>query len=134
MAKQRKTSNDELTKSYLEWTSNEINNFQNILESYQEEFSADQYKNNLEALYAISHNIKGMGGSFGYGLMSEIGTSLTQYCFSCEDNASNVNLKLLRAYADVMNTIIDNSISGHGGKAGQNMINTLKNLVAREAL
>ena len=134
MAEQKKPSSDELTKSYLEWTSNEINNFQNILESYQEGFSADQYKNNLEALYAISHNIKGMGGSFGYDLMSEVGTSLTQYCLSCEDNANNVNLKLLRAYADIMNIIIDNSISGHGGKAGQNMINTLKNLVAREAL
>lgn len=135
MAEFKKTSDADLKKIYIDWANQEIAQLQSILESYSaEDFTPETFEINLKALQAIVHNIKGMGSSFGFNLMTDIGTAFDHYLLKLDDQASQIDLDLLAAHVDTMRVIIENSITGDGGEIGQNMLRTLRNLIKDEGL
>ncbi|MEK9671428.1 MAG: hypothetical protein VW268_02845 [Rhodospirillaceae bacterium] len=65
----------------------------------------------------MSHDIKGQGGSFGYGLMSEIGSILCRRIENI-DTLAEGDMAPLRQCLDAMTQVIENRLDGDGGDYG----------------
>lgn len=88
-------------------------------------------------IFHIAHNVKGLGGSFEFDLITDVGGSLceltrvddeTGYGPDLDDRALDVVGHHLR----VLTTIIDRNIRGDGGDLGRQLVGRLQQL--REGL
>lgn len=85
----------------------------------------------LEALHAVAHNVKGQGGSFGYGLVTEIGASFCDYLRSGE-RRSPEELNIVHMHIRMLKSVSDHDISGDGGETGRRIVEKLRLLTGRE--
>jgi len=79
-------------------------------------------------IFAVFHDIKGMGGSFNYPLMTSAGTSICRYLRLLDDN-SPLDKNLIEAHVKTMRIIMENKIMGSGDTTGTELINRLNELV-----
>jgi len=68
-------TDEQLVQYYLDWTEDAIQELAGHIDKARSAPEPDV----LQAIYEISHNIKGMGTSFGFPLMTEAGRSLCGY-------------------------------------------------------
>ena len=81
----------------------------------------------LADIYAVCHNIKGQGGSFGYDLITHVGKSLCDYLHDT-GSASERKLKVVEAHLTAIEVIIDRDIQGDGGQVGKQLQAKLRSL------
>jgi len=77
-------------------------------------------------MHAIAHNIKGMGTSFGYPLMTEAGASLCTYLRGLEDRAADK--RIVAAHHSLMQSVLEQEITGEGSAHEQDMIRELRQM------
>ena len=85
----------------------------------------------VEALFRISHDLKGQGSSFGYPLVTKIGHSL---CALTRDRGmayEDKHLELAQAHVDAIQLVLTKGIKGDGGKVGAELIAKLEQRVAQ---
>lgn len=115
---------DELFSEYMTWTSTSLSEFETLLTEVSE--SPSKSPNNTEGqpmaekMYAISHNIKGMGASFGFPLMTDLGDTLCHYLKDLPENSA-ISVSIISAHLKAMKAILDNRIEGEGGEMGENL-------------
>jgi hypothetical protein len=116
----------ELLDSYLTYTNECLSKLDTLLNSLQsQENEGSQVRKDI---YAICHDIKGMGGSFNYPLMTAAGSSICHYLRTLNDqNPTQTNL--IEAHIKAMHVIITNNITGFGGDEGKQLITKLNELV-----
>ncbi|WP_374762848.1 hypothetical protein [Yunchengibacter salinarum] len=77
-------------------------------------------------IYELSHNIKGLSGSFGYGLMTGVGTSLCRYFKHHKapgsGNPVGTDPALVDSHLKAFQVIWENDITGDGGEKGEALI------------
>lgn len=117
-------SDPELLEQFLSWTEDAVKELGELAagitapEPGSSEASA--------RIYDLSHNIKGMGASFGYTLLTNVGQSLCSYIKGRDSLAPAV----LNAHARVMSVILDNDIQGDGGEKGKAIQTRLGSIIA----
>lgn len=80
-----------------------------------------------EEMHALAHNIRGMGSSFGFPLMTRVGTTLCTYLRALDDDQQAVP-DIVTAHLKAMDTILGNRIHGEGGDEGQALISRLSEI------
>ena len=83
-------------------------------------------------IFAVCHNIKGQGSSFGYQLMTDIGGSICDLIRDCEP-APEARLKVIEAHLAALEFVIGREIKGDGGDAGRGLVDKLKGYVDNES-
>jgi len=78
----------------------------------------------LESVRAVSLDIKGMGGTFGYPLMSAVAKSLNNFAKTLDD-ANEVQLTVIRHHIDALHVILAQSITGEGGQTESDLLGAL---------
>jgi chemotaxis protein histidine kinase CheA len=84
----------------------------------------------VEALFRVSHDLKGQGTSFGFPLVTKVGHSL---CALTRDRArqyDNKHLDLVKSHLDAIDLILTKGIKGEGGKVGGELVAKLESRVA----
>lgn len=119
---------EELVGQFLEWTGNALVEMREIVDAMPERDSADG--DAATRLYDLSHNIKGMGSSFDFELMTTIGTSLCAYIKKLEGEMSR---RVVDAHVRAFEVIIANKIKGNGGEKGAALESRLTTIIAEEA-
>jgi hypothetical protein len=77
-------------------------------------------------LYRLSHNLKGLGGTFNYGLVTTVGDSL---CSLIKNDALPGDRSLQRrivAHAAALRAILQFDLKGDGGREGEELLATLR--------
>jgi len=77
----------------------------------------------------IAHDLKGMGGSFGYQLITEICGSLNKYLSKLEEAEQFPNPKIILAHLAATDTILTEAIKGDGGESGGKVVGRLQDIV-----
>lgn len=90
----------------------------------------DRRSESLAAAYAIAHNLKGQGGSFGFPLVTRIADSLARLLRAVADGGP-AELKLADAHLDALTIILKRPIRGDGGAAGSQLAQKLEALTAQ---
>lgn len=77
----------------------------------------------------IAHDLKGMGGSFGYQLVTEICGSLNKYLMKLGEAEQFPNPKIIMAHLAATDTILTENIKGDGGESGGKVAGRLQDIV-----
>ena len=83
-------------------------------------------------IFLKSHDIRGLGSTFGYDLITEIGTSLCTLVEGMEVYDDDA-LGVVRAHVDALRAIIAHGVKGDGGEIGREISNGLAKVVAKLA-
>ena len=90
----------------------------------------EQRKPHIKRIASIAANIKSLGSTFGYPLMTQFGESLRDYC-NALSTPSNEQLTVIRAHIDAMRAVIKGRIVGDGGVIGVELMRTLVRAVEK---
>ena len=112
-----------LADDYLRSVQNDIVRLVSAYEKAQADES--QRDAHLQMLFQVSHDIKGQGATFGYPLLTQIGSFLCHYI---EAGASD--LRVISAHVDALRAIVAARMTGDGGVAGRTLISQLERLNA----
>jgi hypothetical protein len=82
----------------------------------------------LDRMFGIAHNMKGQGGSFGYDLVTSIGSSLCE-CLRGREAATDEIMRVIKAHIDGLAVVFEHDLKGDGGALGQRLADRLRGLV-----
>jgi chemotaxis protein histidine kinase CheA len=103
-----------LSRDYLGWAKADLAMCRQHLDAAVSE-PADRQRH-VTALFAIAHNIKGQGSSFGYPLMTRLGQSLCRLT-KRPRSFSQDELTLMDSHVKIMTEILQQEASGEGSPA-----------------
>lgn len=83
----------------------------------------------LPKMFEIVHDLRGQGSSFGYPLVTRIGSSLCRYV-ERYDSAAEADIDIVRAHVGALRAVLGNRLKGDGGEIGQKIAEGLELLVS----
>ena len=117
---------NDLSAEYVNWTRDTLGQIRSALSTA----ATDSISGDLSMeIYGHAHNLKGMGSSFDYQLMTEIGSRL---CLLLKDaeGPKTISTSLLETFMAAMEKVIDNGMTGDGGPDGANLLKKLDQTVS----
>ena len=128
----------DLAKSYVSWALADVDKCVDLLASARNAKGVADLPNGAvddrviatQALYAIAHNIKGQGSSFGFPFMTRLGDSLCRLT-RAKRPFPDADLDLVAAHLDAMRLVLSQEIRGDGGALGDKLAQRLETLVAQ---
>ncbi|MCK5424012.1 MAG: Hpt domain-containing protein [Emcibacter sp.] len=118
---------DKLKDTYLHWTRTQLEKLHTHLHLLERKDVA-RPDSLVSEIFDLTHNIKGLGGSFGYYLMTDIASSLCEYVRYMEKN-TDMKTDVMRAHIIAMDVVISEEIEGSGGDEGNEIIIRLQKLI-----
>ncbi len=118
-----------LQPQYLTWVQEDLDRLQVALDGARAAEAAGRAEA-MQPVFAIAHDIKGQGGSFGYPLITEIGGQLCGLLDGRLDFAEEV-LEVVGLHVEAMRLVVAERMEGDGGKAGQRLKRGLQAVIAK---
>ncbi len=118
---------EELVSQFVAWTSDAVAEMREISDSLP--VHSDSKSEHADRLYDLSHNIKGMGASFNFLLMTEVGSSLCVYIKKLEGQMSQ---RVIAAHIRIFEVVLANKITGNGGEKGNALLDRLAEIITEE--
>ena len=84
----------------------------------------------LVEIRRLSTGMQAQGAAFGYPLISDICVSLCSY-LEIRNASDDLAGKVIRAHTDAIRSVVGNAIEGDGGRLGQDLVESLNQLVAK---
>jgi len=112
-----------MTDSYLEWVVEDLKKIEKS--SVALEAASGDRKDEMNAVFQVSHDIKGQGGSFGYDLMTAIGNELCRLIEKA-DKIGAGEVAAVKLHINAMKLVIAEDLKGTGGKEGEKMLSGLQ--------
>ncbi|WP_374655989.1 hypothetical protein [Dongia sp.] len=117
----------DLAKSYVGWASADVEKCGGQLATARETV-AEARAAAVQELYAVAHNIKGQGTSFGFPLMTRIGNSLCRLTRGKRPFSDN-ELNVVQSHLDALSLVLAQGIRGDGGALGEKLAQRLEAMV-----
>lgn len=86
----------------------------------------------FEKIFLQAHDIRGLGSTFGYTLVTNIAASLCNFVETVEDYDDDV-MEVLNAHVDALRGMIGNDVKGDGGPIGREILDGLTLAVAKHS-
>ena len=94
---------DKLSKTFNQWMIDEVARLDKIWKSIVDSGLDDE---SLTELYAVCHDIKGEGATFGFPLAGDVANSLCRLLDAFEKNPDAIPLKLTGQYVKAIKAIV----------------------------
>ncbi|TXH38725.1 MAG: hypothetical protein E6Q98_02660 [Rhodospirillaceae bacterium] len=117
-----------LARDYINWARADIDACQKCLD--QAVAQPDQRETHIRTLFAVAHNIKGQGTSFGYPLMTRIGQSLCHLTRTGRPFADG-DLSLIAAHLAALRQVLEKTRPGDDNAGTEALAAELEERVAR---
>ena len=79
----------------------------------------------MQALYGIVQTVKGQGSSFGYPLISAIGSQLARFMEDRGDNVSDAQMEVVKVHVEAIRLVMQQKMEGEGGPVGKQIVSGL---------
>ncbi len=112
-----------MTDNYIEWVQEDLQKLDVAYKALAE--SPEPRNEAADAVFQISHDIKGQGGSFGYDLMTVIGNELCRL-IERSDHIGQPETDAIKVHIDAMKLVIQNKMRGDGGPNGQALVTGIR--------
>ncbi|MEX0298988.1 MAG: hypothetical protein AB3N28_07945, partial [Kordiimonas sp.] len=83
----------------------------------------------VNRIYDLTHNIKGMGASFDFNLMTDVGLSLCGHLKGMDEDTL-VSQRVLSSHIRTFEVILQHKIQGDGGDQGVALMHRLEAIIA----
>ncbi|MFC3050292.1 Hpt domain-containing protein [Kordiimonas pumila] len=107
---------DALATQFIDWSSEAVAEMRQLTDNLAA--ISQREDENVARVYELAHNIKGMGSSFNYMLLTTVGTSLCGYLKAQDKGLDRVNKRVIEAHVRAIEVILKNKIVGRGGEKG----------------
>ncbi|PIW27031.1 MAG: hypothetical protein COW30_11690 [Rhodospirillales bacterium CG15_BIG_FIL_POST_REV_8_21_14_020_66_15] len=114
---------EKMTANYLDWVETDLKKLETELAALKP--GAADTADRTQAIYRISHDIKGQGGSFGYQLMTEVGALMCRYIENMDGDPTQEDINLMALCYKSMRAVISGRLAGDGGEAGRMVLDGL---------
>lgn len=118
-----------LQGDYLSWVQEDLTRIQAAYEKARDD--KDNRDAHLEALFQISHDMKGQGGSFNYPLMTQIGNLLCRFLEKQPRPLGSAEMDVVKVHIDTMRIVISKKMEGDGGQMGDQLMRGLQAVLAK---
>ncbi|MGE5517354.1 MAG: peptide ABC transporter substrate-binding protein [Bacteroidota bacterium] len=112
-----------LDGDYLRWVQADVTALAGALAALRQS-SGPQWQPSAERLYAIAHDIKGQGATFGYPLMSTLAQALCGLIVGAPGDRTV--LARLGVLVAAMTEVVSTRLSGDGGQRGRDLLASLR--------
>lgn len=119
----------ELVEQFVSWTSEAVAELKEIVAGLTGEEGKSDEK--TDRIYDLTHNIKGMGSSFDFPLMTNAGSSLCSYIKNIPADKT-VSPKVVEAHVRVFEVVLEHKIQGDGGDKGKALQTRLATIISEE--
>ena len=116
-----------LRTNYTQWASVDVEQARRLLAEARGD--AGGGRGQLDQVYAVLHNIKGQGSSFGYPLVTRIGQSMCRL-IAPGRTLDEAEFKIAQAHLDALKLVLDKKIAGPGGTTGEALASRLEAMTA----
>lgn len=113
---------DSRAKDYPIWAKKDIEELAGALQTALSD--KPNLKTHLDQVSILVHDIRTHGTTYGYPLITKVGTSLYDFCI--HTNGSNAQLEVITAHVNALRAIIGQGMSGDGGEVGAELLNMLR--------
>ncbi len=110
----------DLTEQYPDWTRSELVAMTDFLNRAQSTDGDERFSLIRNDFFGKAHDIKGQGSTFGYPLMTDVGSFICDY-LRHKESFTDDDISRMQTMVDTMQTILDNRLTGDGGEKGQSI-------------
>lgn len=108
---------------YLKWVLGDLDSLSAFCDRAQKD-KADRAKH-VEDLYNKCVEIKGQGGSFGYALMTTVGSQLCRFIEVQGNDLDDPRMEIVKLHVETLRMVIAQKMEGDGGGMGQKLLGGL---------
>lgn len=119
---------ENIQSTYTDWADEELAALDAVVERLSSE-NSDQ-DSDIKALYTLSLDMKGSGGSFGYVMMSEVAASLNDF-LQQKKALTKLDIEVVAAHVSALRAIYAEAIRDDGGDTGRALLVGLEKIVAK---
>lgn len=121
---------EELVGQFVSWTTDAVAELKALVQELDGTETNTAEK--AARIYDLTHNIKGMGSSFDFPLMTNAGTSLCSYIKGLPDGAT-LSSRVIEAHVRVFEVVLNHKIQGDGGEKGRALQDRLAAIIREES-
>lgn len=118
----------DLTEQYPVWTQEELTAMTDYLNQASVADEERRFSLIRNDFFGKAHDIKGQGSTFGYPLMTDVGSFICEY-LRHKENFADQDITLMHDMVKLMHTILSEGLTGDGGDMGQ----SIRNKIGKEA-
>jgi len=115
-------------ENYEEHVQVDLARLQKAFEDLKPDSGNIEKQNNV---FLISHNISGLGDTFGYGLITIIGSSLCRF-IERQNTLGRIDLEIILSHIEALKTVVDGKLKGEDHPEGQQILLKLKTATGRD--
>lgn len=119
----------ELVPDYLVWVLEDLRRLQAAYDGAMA-VSDDARTAKVRTVFEICHDMKGQGGSFNYGMITQVGAQLCNFIES-RSFFEDQDMEVIRLHFDALRMVIAHKMEGDGGRPGQALLKGLQAVIAK---
>jgi hypothetical protein len=108
---------------YLRWVGGDLDKLAEACEAALK--AKDERAHHVEELYNKAVIIKGQGGSFGFPLMTTIGSQLCRFIETQGFGLDDAKMEIVKLHVETLRLVIQQRMEGDGGAMGQKLLTGL---------
>src|SRR3546814_100562 len=117
-------------KMYAKWADTDLDRMKESFERLKSTNLDDPA--GIKTMLRICWDMKGLGGTFGYTLVTTITHYLSNYLEHCLDHPdTKVVPTIVTAHIDALNVVLTQKIGGDGGMIGRELVSGLEKVVLK---
>lgn len=117
-------------KMYAKWADDDLGRMRIAFEELKQTSLDDP--DGVKKMLRICWDMKGLGGTFGYPLVTTITHYLSNYLEHCLDNAeAKVSAAVVSPHIDALYVVLSQKVSGDGGAIGRELVAGLEKVVLK---
>ncbi len=115
----------DLSAKFPAWASGDVQKIKQYLAEASGTFDEERTTIIRQSVYPKAHDLKGQGTTFGYPLITDIGSHMCKLMTS-KTSFSSADLQQLKDDANMMETVLWKKLKGDGGVKGAQILEKLK--------
>jgi hypothetical protein len=116
-------------KMYAQWADSDLERMRAAFETLKQT-SLDNAAD-VKKMLRICWDMKGLGGTFGYPLVTTITHYLSSYLEHCLDRQLEVSSAVVSPHIDALYVVLSQKVSGDGGAIGRELVAGLEKVVLK---
>lgn len=116
-------------KMYAKWADSDLDRMRAAFEELKQTSLDDV--DSVKKMLRICWDMKGLGGTFGYPLVTTITHYLSNYLEHCLDKGTQVSSAVVSPHIDALYVVLSQKVSGDGGAIGRELVAGLEKVVLK---
>jgi chemotaxis protein histidine kinase CheA len=124
-----------MSEDYLKWAKDDLVRLANAFAALKA--SGGQTADTaqlLDAIFSVSHDIKGQGGSFDYQLMTIVGNQLCRFIENLAGTADANAIEVIELHVNALQAVMAHKLKGDGGAIGKKFLAGLEQVIAKRTV